>query len=374
MKTVTDVLIFVEDPGAANYIAQLPVTLTERGWDVELFADGYAEEYLLQREIIPNVLHGVTSARQILDRVKPRILIVGTSENPDSLGLKLIVESQKMHIQSVGAVDALPNSEYRFRGRSNKPLTYAPNWLIVPDKWTEKAYLDLGYPHGRVVVCGHPHYDHVHTYAVQLSKKDTKELKRKILPEVEAYQKVVVFATELSSGLNPHQFQRSSEYTLRGKGTSSGRTEIVLEEFLEAVRLIDPRPYLVLRLHPKNIQDEFSPYVDEFNSVSTGGSPLELLYIADLVVGMTSILLMEAALVKTPNLSIVPRESEMQWLPSIRMGITPCVTTRESLQFHLTSILRGNSLNTPSFDGEYLVYGALQKTSEFIETLLVACQ
>ena len=47
----TDVLIFVEDPGAVNYVAQLPAALSESGLRVRLLADGFAKDHLRERGI-----------------------------------------------------------------------------------------------------------------------------------------------------------------------------------------------------------------------------------------------------------------------------------------------------------------------------------
>ena len=364
-----DVLIFVEDPGAANYVAQLPATFAERGWCTRLLADGYAKDYLLQRGVYLEVAQHPAAAKQILASVRPRLLIIGTSENEDTLGLKLVAEARSAGIESVGVVDAPANAEYRFRGRSADSLAYAPDWLLVPDEWTKAAYVTLGYPIERVVVCGHPRYDEVRATGARLAEENRDALRRRLLPGATGDRRVVVFATEVSTGLNPQQYQYSSEYTLTGRGKSTGRTEIVLEEFLDAIQLVRPRPYLVLRLHPKNTQDDFMAYLGEFDLVSSDGSPLELIYVADLVVGLTSMLLLEAALLGRPTLSVVPRTVEMEWLPSIHIGATACVTTREQLRFILMDLLR-DSLQGQRAGGDAIPYGSLQRTVEFVEKLL----
>jgi hypothetical protein len=370
MRSKTDVLIFVEDPGAANYVAHLPAALAERGWQALLLADGGVKEYLLERGVRPTMVRPSMTAENILASFNPRLLLVGTSENPDTLGLALVAQARQSDIESVGVVDFINNADHRFRGRSEEALTYAPDWLLVPDEWTKDAYVELGYPAHRILVCGHPHYDHVLDVKTQLSQEDRTILRRRVLPQVPKGRLVVVFAAERLPGLDPQQYRRSAEYTLTGWGTSTGRTEIVLEEFLDAIQLVKPRPYLVLRLHPKNTRDEFTAYLDEFDLVSHGGSPLELVYVADLVVGMTSMLMLEAALLGRPTLSVVPRVVEMEWLLSIRIGITACVTTREQLRSNLANLLRDSSQMLRVDDGKVIVFGSLQRTAKFIERLL----
>jgi hypothetical protein len=265
--------------------------------------------------------------------------MIGTSENMDTLGLKLIAEARTNRIVSVGIVDALSNAAYRFRGREESPLVYAPDWLIVPDKWTKDDYISLGYPEDKVIICGHPHYDHVLSVKKSLEKADRDTLRKCLCPGIACSQKVVTFLAEVSTGLNPEQYLSSKEYALTGRGFSKGRTQIVIEEFLDAVKYIDSSLYLVLRLHPKNTLDEFKQYIREFHIVSAGGSPLELMYASDLVVGMSTLSLFEAAILGCPTLSILPRIDEANWLPSIRMGLTSCVTSREKIRSEIKILL-----------------------------------
>jgi hypothetical protein len=339
MNSPASVLLFVEDPGAANYVAGLPPAFAGRGLSCRLFATGAAVEYLRQRGIAAEAIPPGATAAQHLAALRPDLVLVGTSENPDTLGLALVTEARRLGVPSLGAVDALANSDHRFRGRSCQPLAHAPDWLLVPDQATADAFAALGYPPGRAVVCGHPHYQAVRAVSARLASQDRSQVRRAVLPEAALPRQVVVFAAEISDGLNPAQYQRSPEYTLAGRGGSTARTAIVLEELLDALPLLRPRPYLVLRMHPKNHPDEFAAYAAEIDHVSRGGSPLELLHAADLVVGMTSMLLLEASLLDRLTLSIVPRPAERDWLPTTRSGLTPCATRREELRALLPQLL-----------------------------------
>jgi hypothetical protein len=365
-----DVLIFVEDPGAANYVAPLPAALIKQGWRTTLLAEGHAIKYLREHSLKPETLRHPVQAKEILAATKPRLVVVGTSENVDTVGLELIAEARLAQIPSVGVVDAFGNTDHRFRGRTDDPLAYMPDWLLVPDEWTKAAYVALGYPQERTIVCGHPHYDYVHCIGKELMRQDRASLRKGLFPEVPLTQKIIVFAAETSTGLNQQQFQRSAEYTLQGRGRSTSRTEIVLEEFLDAVRLLKPQPYLVLRLHPKNLLEEFTPYLSEFDQINQGGSPLNLVYAADLVVGMTTLLLLEAAMLGRPTLSIIPRLVEMQWLPCTRMGITRCVMQRSQIRASLQLFSQnGSQVWRPDYS-DIFVFGSLDRSVAFINQIL----
>ncbi|MBN1392870.1 MAG: hypothetical protein JW947_08725 [Sedimentisphaerales bacterium] len=365
-----DVLIFVEDPGAANYIAQLPAALSGRGWNVKVLADGYAKDLLLQLGLCPETAKNSTEAGQILSSFNPRVLIVGTASNPDTLGLALVAEARSVKIESIGVVDAVMNSENRFKGRSGKPLTYAPDWLLVADEPTKAAYSAIGYSAERINVCGHPHYDYVRSVRTRLENEGQNAVRQRVLPGVSEERKAVIFATECSARLCRPQPGCLADYTLSGRKNSKGRTEIVLEEFLDAIKLIKPRPHLILRLHPKDVSEDYAQYLDEFDLVSSGGSPFELIYASDLVVGLTTMLMLEAALMGKHTLSIVPRGAEKGWLPSVRAGITPCVTTRKQIRTVLADLLCNNSYKPNNDIGEVFPSGALQRVVDFTEKIL----
>ena len=208
------------------------------------------------------------------------------------------------------------NAAYRFRGRRDEPLAYVPDWILVPDDWTRDEFIRIGASVDRTLVCGHPHYDYVLSLLRTWTAKDREQMRESLLPGLQEHQRVVVFVSEGSERLSRSPPRPSpSEYTLHGRGNSTGRTEIIIEEFLEAVQTLPQRPYLVLRLHPKDRMDDFRAYAGEFDHIDHASSPLELVFCADLVVGMTSMLLMEAALLRRRTLSIVPRAVEKDWLP-----------------------------------------------------------
>lgn len=367
----TDVLIFVEDPGAAGYVAALPEVFKQHGILSRLVATGRALEILRQRRVAPESLPEGTSARQMLEEINPRLLLVGTAENPGTIGLPLIKEARKIGLISIGAVDATTNASYRFRGQEDEPLANAPDWLLLPEPAAKKAFVSLGYPPKRAIVCGHPHYDYVISFAERLGKTDFKEIRRRTVPQAPEGLPVLVFSAEISAGFDAHQFQRSAEYTLTGTSGAFGRTEIVLEELLNALLPSNRRPYMVLRLHPKNDITEFARYKNQFDCISQGGSPLELIYAADLVVGMTSTLLMEAALMGKRTLSILPRNKEASWLPAISKGMIDCVTTRHELKKRLEELLWSTPQNTPSLGPLLPIrYAASERISALILKLL----
>jgi hypothetical protein len=72
-----------------------------------------------------------------------------------------------------------------------------------------------------------------------------------------------------------------------------------------------------------------------------------MVFACDLVCGMTTMLLYEAALLGRPTLAILPRAVEGAWLPTIASGVTPAAITRPALSRMLPALLnagQGNDL------------------------------
>ena len=170
MLKLPDILFYVEDPGAANFITALPKKLTERGYTSLLFANRYACSHLSARGVTYRLAGAHQSAERLLQENEPQIVIVGTAKNPDSLGLKLILSAKTNGIVSIAVVDAFMNADERFKGKSDDPLYYSPDWLLVTDPTTQKAFMELGFRSEKTVVCGHPHFDYVRS-----EKKNTTE-------------------------------------------------------------------------------------------------------------------------------------------------------------------------------------------------------
>jgi len=325
-----DVLIAVEDPGAANFILELPAALAQAGVSSRILACGHARQYLKDRQIAADPYPASLRAGECVEAHPFRLLLAGTSQNPDSPILGLIDECRRRGVPAIGFVDMAADAHLRFSGRTANPLQHAPQSIVVADRATRQAFVDLGFPAYRVHASGHPAYDRVHRRAAELGKGSLSALRTRLFGGDPAPRPVWLFAAEHGED-DPRQ-RRSAEYTLHGRGGSDRRADIVLEEVLDAAVLLQPRPYIVLRLHPKNTREEFARYLSEVDLLSQGGDPIELIYASDLVLGMSSILLMEAAVAGRPTLSIVPREWERIWSPSVMEGLTRMVTTREQLK------------------------------------------
>jgi len=337
-------LVFVEDPGAANAVIGLPARLAARGVATRVVVTGAATTFLTANGAVFETLAPDDTPASLIDRTCPDAVFIGTAENPDTLALGLVREAKLRGLPSVGFVDAVSCVDHRFRGRTEDPLASCPDHVLVCDGETRDAFVYLGVAPGQIEVCGYPQFDALLARAGKLAEEDRSALRRRVFPALpyHAYEArpVVVFCGERSTGgfgdaAFDAQFRRSNDYTLEGRGATNSRTEIVAEELLDALGTLPDRPFSVLRYHPKNRAEDFGVLNEEFDALSIGGAPLEVIYAADLVVGMSSMILLEASLVGSPTLSIVTRPAEREWLPYLARDATPTVNTRDALRSFL---------------------------------------
>lgn len=340
-------VFFVDDPGAANFIAGVACALRGFANEVRLLARGAGATQLAA---LGEPFEEAPCRPSDVVANAPSLVGVGTSEDPRTFGLKLIDAARAARITTIGWVDGPTNVALRFRGSAGAPLASAPDYLITADAGTADSFVRLGMEKTRVFACGHPLYDRLREETARIGPYDRSIVRREVLPDAPVDRAVVTFLAERSDGIDPSEFRRSSEYTLHGRGGSDLRTDIVIEEFLNATAGLEPSPYRVLRLHPKNNSDEFTRFELEFDSVSGGGTPWALFRASDAVVGMTSAAMVEAALLGRPTLSILPRLRERDWLITAAGGITPSAFSRDQIGPALRAALDGGGPDPVELD------------------------
>lgn len=342
MRKRSDVVIFAEDPGALAFVEPLVKFLRAGGYSVILAAAGIAAKVLSEKNFPFVLLEGETNAQELLTEARPKLIVVGTAENPRTAGLALIDAGRSQKITTVGVVDAPMNAEKRFSGIHLDPLAHKPDFIVVPDETTRAEFLKLGFSSGSVMALGHPQLDVVLGKLAAFDVRGKQAMRKELFPKVGEKEKIIIFLDEGPRRLDILSAEYLNSCTLHGTSESPGRTEIVLEEFLLSFRKLkegNPHYYLVLRLHPKSVPDDYNRFRSSVNEIHSGGSALEVIYCSDLVVSSTTILLLESALLARKTLSIVPKQEEGNWLMSVRNGATPCAWKRADIPIRLNEAL-----------------------------------
>lgn len=326
-----DVLIFAEDPGAANFVVPLPQALAAHGHSSVFVAIAHAATRARALGTPHVELSDDPDIDSLMTVIRPSLVITGTSDRIDAPGMALIAASRALGIPSLGIVDGQAAYGHRFRSTGDHATSFAPDWLAVPDEITAENYAGVGFPRRRIRVIGNPHFDTVRQATAELLGEQRDSIRRRLgLPPINARQ-VVVFATEISRSRGHADHSWRPDDTLHGFSGTKLRTHIVLEEVIEALSGLPQRPYLVLRLHPKTPREEFQPYLSHFDGVSEGEDVHPTTYAADLVIGLSTILLEEAPLFGTPSLAVIRRSEERTWLTGVRDGWIPHVMHRTDI-------------------------------------------
>jgi len=336
-------LLFLEDPGAVTFSYQLIDKFSTIGINIILIAGGLAQKLLDAKNISYISFQKYHSSGDFFNLNEIKVLLTGTSENKSSPAFFLIQIARDLNVPIIALVDGAGSHNERFKGQTDSALFWAPDWLIVPDRTTQQLYVQLGFPLKKIKILVHPHYEWIKSLVKKWTVIDRQQQRATLLPEA-GKRKVVLFISEISGGLNSGLYKRVKDYTLSGKPEHDGRTEIVLDELLLGINQLNPRPYLVLRLHPKQLKSDLEEYLSAFDFVSQTENPLELANASDVVIGMTSSLLVEAYHLGKSVLSIIPNPVEKVYLGDLS-ELIPSLYTCELINHGLNCALNEGKEN-----------------------------
>ena len=303
-------IVFLEDPGSLTMLTPLLNIFKKKKFHFHLVCSGFAVS--LQKNfsltIITDDNNSNYNARKIISLHLPEVVIVGTSENRNSFSLKLIEEAKKRKIKTIGVIDTPANASFRFRGQKNNPLFYATNYLWVVDNIAKNKFLELSYPKEKIFVFGHPYYWEIANKNKTLTKQKINQIRNKIYTKTKN-NKIIVFLGEISDGLDKKIFIKNKDFNLIGTRNSVLRTEIILEELIKVIekhKNLD----LYVKPHPKEELNFYDKYRNSIKGIIRFKSPIDVCKGADLVVGITTNLLVEAYFASCEVISIIPNISQ----------------------------------------------------------------
>ena len=238
----------------------------------------------------------------------PSLLIFGSSGEKTSAELKLTEHFQRQGSVTIGIVVAPMSAKFRFSGTSNDPLRYAPDWLIVSNQDTKRALVQVGFSEKKILVCGNPH----HETLAKISFDESRRAFRKRLPVVSRNQKVATFLAEPRV---PFENMSRAFGSWPQEWRHLNRMELALKMFTHIFKQTD---YCrVLRLHPQNSEKDLTEYSRLFDYVSRDEPPLKVIAGSDVVVGISSTLLHEAAIIGRPTYAILSRIADSNDIPDM---------------------------------------------------------
>lgn len=280
-------------------------------------------------------------AYAFLEQVTPGILLLGTSWGP-SLDKALLRSAQARRIPSLAVLDMWSYYRERFTDPISGHLCL-PTKIAVMDQLAFDQAVQAGLPRRSLIITGQPY---LHEVATRLRKPEfcqqAESLRRAWLGGDRQQEDmcVVLFASEaFAEDFGPH----TPYYR--------GYTEVdALEGLAETVQRIedgtDHRVMIVIKLHPEQTTGSLrmGPRATQRSiHVVTEQPAWPCILAADVIVGMTSMFLIEAALAGKPVISFQPGVREKDFIGT-QIGLIPTVSSAQELVTILKSAWTENPI------------------------------
>ncbi|MBN3905786.1 MAG: hypothetical protein HWQ35_04140 [Nostoc sp. NMS1] len=290
------IIAIAHDPGGANAVAATVAALRETGTEVEAYAKGPA---IRQFQRLGVACTSISEEHQTLFvRLTGDILLTGTSQY-DEFERDAIFWARQEYIPSIAVIDYWANYRQRFQpiNNPNTEPTF-PDIIAAIDEVCKAGMLADGIPEKRIRVVGQPYFAWL--IARQKSRKS-------IFKPIEN----ILFASQP----NANEIE-------------------ILRILIKVLTDYKPLKKLLIRFHPRQgechasldlLAQSVLPFaIDE--SVDT----LATLCNQDIILGITSIILIEAALMGIPAVSLMSGVDET--LVTNQRGITIPLNSSEKLR------------------------------------------
>jgi hypothetical protein len=271
----------------------------------------------------------IEELRLLCESLAPDVLLLGTAWG-SSIDKVLLGLDITKNVPSVSVVDMWSNYLQRFTDTETGQPRLPTKIALMDDVALQQA-LDAGLPSHVLEVTGQPHLELIR--------------ERMNLPEVTNHSRILrrEWLGEPVGDDNAKVALFVSERILRDFGPDTeyyrGYTEAdALKGLLDAAASVEERLGLkirvVVKLHPEE-QIESSPLLEVVGRnpgvIVTGTSPWPCLFASDVVVGMTSMLLIESIIAVRPTISYQPGIIGKDTFIGTRANVMPLVSTTYKL-------------------------------------------
>lgn len=335
--TAARIVAIAGDPGGAAAVAPVLELLRQEGRPLRALAYRQAvanwRSRGLEVEELPPSTH-LEQAERYLRDLRADILLSGTSDNGVNLEKPFFAAARRLGIPSLAVLDHWMNYRLRFANEQGE-LVYLPDRIAIMDEQAREEMLAEGLDAGRLVVTGQPAFDELASFRRSVTPQ-LRQSVRQMLGIAED-ERMVLFASEPIStmcGTEPSQplFPGYTERTvLRALVTALGQ---IVQRRTEKI-------VLIIRPHPLDNPDDLRCCTDPplRLAVDSRGKGREVVLAADLVTGMTTMLLAEACLLGCVVLSVQPGLRFADALPTNRWGVSRGVYREEEIETALATLL-----------------------------------
>ena len=352
MYHIKKILFFSRDPGGANCIIPLYKRIeADKNIQPHLYCRDFAcqkyREKSLSFKNINRELNHITprSIENFLKRKRPNLIITATSSD-DNTERFFWRAARKLNIKTLAILDQWMNykdrfsDDYREYPKDKKHLNI-PDIICVMDEYAKGEMVGQGFPSENIKVTGQPYFEEISKEIERFNHKKKKKIRKSF--NIEDGLLLISFASEPIIENNPKD------------PLKYGYTELtILESLLKALKKnIDKtgrKIALIIKLHPKNIDGIFDNLIKKYSFgtrakiiVNKTLPPRDLILSSDFVLGMSSMFLIEAAILKKPIMSIqIGLKGEDPFVLS-RIGRTKTVRDQKTLDNELQEFIKSKN-------------------------------
>jgi len=261
------------------------------------------------------------------------LLLTATSANGIDLDRNMTAEARRRGLPSLAVLDYWSNYRRRFG-----PPPQWPDRIAVMDDRAREEMVACGFDAERIMVTGQPALDEVRGWRGASAAAVRADLRRRV--GVRSDDIMVLYASS-PVGISVAAGEPASD---PGYNTFSVLT-LLIESLEELAGEMAGRLTLVVRPHPREDGVAFERFRDRSVTVliEAGGHGRDWLLAADVVSGMTSMLLVEACHLGKPTVSVQPGLRSSDSLPTNRSELSLPVYRQEELLPTLRRVLLDSS-------------------------------
>lgn len=362
------ILLIACDPGGANAIAGVYDILVKKGYELSLYGKETAikrYEFLgFKGKLIDfDDLDSEESIRWFIQKQNPGLIITGTSAN-DYLEKKTWNIGRKMGIPVWAVLDQWMNYGIRFSRHhlktldkylQEKDISYRPDKIFVMDGDIKREMIDLGFDEKSLIDSGSPYFELLANQKTKFKANNENQIR-------------LVYASEPIT-----QDYKSSDYW--------GYTEVLnfkcllanLEKYAAEKHV---KIHLLVKLHPRESGDFYKTYrLNEDNNLIS----IEVIeglttfnwaeFDLDCVVGMSSMFLIEAALIGIPIISLQLNLKKENPFILTRKKVIKTIISGDELYEELESVLQ-NKLGQNNSVIDYFKLNSSEVISREVEKIV----
>ena len=281
------ILFFTCEPGGAEVLIPVIQEMNEdNAFEVIVLSYGLAMDRFNKRNILFETINPIQKDDfSIFLTYQPDYIITSATSLPQKdMSEKFIWHNAKQSdIPTMAFLDQWQNYDIRFSGTSsNEYMLYQPDYINCINDIGKQEMIELGFDSNKLLELGQPYLSQLKNTVLVDKEKIFEQL------NLDKDKETVLFV---------------SEAIYENYGNARGYTQYKTLEYLLDNKEFINNKQIIIKLHPKDDITKFDKYKDII-LIQNEYTSYEMISVSDFIMGMTSIMLIEAYILEKKVLSI----------------------------------------------------------------------